>query len=63
MTSFLGANVVDARIIIIRGPLNIQFCNEPGGNAVDKAHEKVILEEIWLPNATKYTVVRSGRNK
>jgi len=31
----------------------------PGGNAVDKAHEKVILEEIWLPNATKYTVVRS----
>jgi len=25
----------------------------PGKNAVDKAHEKAILEEIWPPNATK----------
>jgi len=30
-----------------------------GGNAVDKAHEKAIFEEIWPPNATKYTDVRS----
>jgi len=26
----------------------------PCKNAVDKAHEKAILEEIWPPNATKY---------
>jgi len=31
----------------------------PGENAADKAHEKVILEKIWQPNATKYTEVRS----
>jgi len=31
----------------------------PGENAADKAHEKAILEEIWPPNATKYTEVRS----
>jgi len=36
----------------------------PSENAVDKAHEKAILEEIWSPNAT--TVIRriaAGRNK
>jgi len=31
----------------------------PGENAVDKAHEKAIFVEIWPPNATKYTAVRS----
>jgi len=31
----------------------------PGENTVDKAHEKAIFVEIWPPNATKYTVVRS----
>ena len=35
----------------------------PGEKAVDKAHEKDILEEIWPPNATKYTVFAAGRNK
>jgi len=31
----------------------------PSENAVDKAHEKGIFEEIWPPNATKYTADRS----
>jgi len=31
----------------------------PGENDVDKVHEKAIFEEIWPPNATKYTEVRS----
>jgi len=31
----------------------------PSENAVDKAHEKGILEEIWPPNATKYMADRN----
>jgi len=31
----------------------------PTENDVDKAHEKAIFVEIWPPNATKYTDVRS----